>query len=141
MPTLLLLHVPRKWPHRTITVSNLQYIYAKRTRTQASQTPPFFGRVLQPSHTLHSRRQKPVALAILVLRRLLPLVLDLHFPLSRHGEGAVLREGGAEAGEVDEGGGRHLGQIYQGARGRGVEIAPKECRYGTLETAKKYLGF
>jgi hypothetical protein len=45
----------------------------------------------------------------------------------------VLREGGPEEGEVDEGGGRDPGEIRQEARGRLVEIAAQECRYGTTD--------
>jgi hypothetical protein len=47
------------------------------------------------------------------------------------GEGAVLREGGAEEGEVDQGGGRGPGEVHQGARGRIVEVTAQECRYGS----------
>jgi hypothetical protein len=44
------------------------------------------------------------------------------------GEGAVLREGGAEAGEVDGGGGRDTRQLHCQARGGVLEVAAQECR-------------
>jgi hypothetical protein len=45
----------------------------------------------------------------------------------------VLREGGPQEGEVDEGGGRDPGEVRQEARGRLVEVAAQECRYGTTD--------
>lgn len=45
------------------------------------------------------------------------------------GEGAVLREGGVEEGEVDQGGGRDPGEVHRGARGRLMEITAQECWY------------
>jgi hypothetical protein len=48
-----------------------------------------------------------------------------------NGESTVLREGGPEEGEVDEGGRRDPGEVHQGARGRLLEVAAQECRYGT----------
>lgn len=50
----------------------------------------------------------------------------------KHGEGAVLREGGVEEGEVDEGGGREAGEVHTGERGRRVEVDAQECRPAAL---------
>ena len=49
----------------------------------------------------------------------------------------MLREGGVEEGEVDEGGGRDPGEVHQGARRRVMEIAAQECWYGRTSREEK----
>lgn len=49
----------------------------------------------------------------------------------------MLRQGGTEEGEVDEGGGRDPGEVHQGARGRVMEIAAQECWYGGTSSEEK----
>jgi hypothetical protein len=49
-------------------------------------------------------------------------------PAERDGEGAVLREGGAQAGEVDDGGGPDTRQLHCRARRGILEVAAQECR-------------
>ena len=101
--------------------------------TDPSRTPKLLPLVSDPSSSLHSpqrRRGTQEEAAFLAAAAATSLRLSPLANTEEDGESAVLREGGVEEGEVDEGGGRDPGEVHQGARRRVMEIAAQECWYG-----------
>ena len=99
------------------------------------KNPKLLPLFTDPSSSLHSPQRRRGTLeeaAFLAAAALIShfLCLSLLPQTQKDGESAVLREGGVEEGEVDEGGGRDPGEVHQGARRRVMEIAAQECWYG-----------
>lgn len=128
---------PTCHPHRRASRRPVQ-----RSRAESRQTHPHRRRSLIGSSHTHepslraARCIYPRAQARVRAGRLHHFSqLDPRTPPpgeEKHGEGAVLREGGVEEGEVDEGGGREAGEVHTGERGRRVEVDAQECRPAAL---------
>jgi len=94
------------------------------------QNPKLLPLFSDPSSSLHSpqrRRGTQEEAAFLAAAAATSLRLSPLANTEEDGESAVLREGGVEEGQVDEGGGRDPGEVHQGARRRVMEIAAQEC--------------